>query len=144
MSRSVEWWDKWMLGLSEYVSSASKDPSTKVGAVIVDKKRRIVSLGYNGFPIGIDDSIERLENRDIKYKLIVHAERNALLFSRSDLVGCTIYTWPFMPCSTCASLIIQSGISRVVSFKSENPRWKDEFSLSESLFKESSVSLVLY
>lgn len=143
--RDESWWDNWFLGLAEYVSSASKDPSTKVGAVIVDDKRRIVSLGYNGLPVGIEDTSERLENRDLKYKLIIHAERNALLFSsRSDLSGCTLYTWPFMPCSSCASLIIQSGVSKVVSIKSDNPRWKEEFSLSEDLFKEASVPIFLY
>lgn len=142
--RTNSWWDKWFLGLAEYVSSASKDPSTKVGSVIVDSKRRIISLGYNGLPTGIEDSHDRLFNRDLKYKLIVHAERNALLFSRSKVDGCTIYTWPFMPCSSCASLIIQSGIKRVVSLKSDNPRWSEDFIISSSLFKEASVELLLY
>jgi dCMP deaminase len=143
-SRSNSWWDLWFLGLAEYVASASKDPSTKVGAVIVDSKRRIVSLGYNGLPAGIEDTEERLSNRELKYKLIVHAERNALLFSNSKVENCTIYTWPFMPCSSCASLIIQSGISRVVSLNSENPRWLEDFFLSTRLFSEASVDLVLY
>lgn len=142
--RDNSWWDRWFLGLAEYTSSASKDPSTKVGSVIVDSKRRIVSLGYNGLPAGIEDTDERLNNRDLKYKLIVHAERNALLFSNSKVEGCTIYTWPFMPCSSCASLIIQSGISRVVSLNSENPRWLEDFYLSTRLFKEASVELTLY
>jgi len=143
-SRSNSWWDLWFLGLAEYVASASKDPSTKVGSVIVDSKRRIVSLGYNGLPAGIEDTEERLSNRELKYKLIVHAERNALLFSNSKVENCTIYTWPFMPCSSCASLIIQSGISRVVSLNSENPRWLEDFFLSTRLFSEASVDLVLY
>jgi dCMP deaminase len=143
-SRSDSWWDLWFLGLAEYVASASKDPSTKVGSVIVDSKRRIVSLGYNGLPTGIEDTEERLSNRELKYKLIVHAERNALLFSNSKVENCTIYTWPFMPCSSCASLIIQSGISRVVSLNSENPRWLEDFFLSTRLFSEASVDLVLY
>lgn len=142
--RSVSWWDHWFLGLAEYVASASKDPSTKVGSVIVDSKRRIISLGYNGLPAGIEDTEERLSNRELKYKLIVHAERNALLFSNSKVEGCTIYTWPFMPCSSCSSLIIQAGISRVVSLNSENPRWLEDFFLSTRLFNEASVDLVLY
>jgi dCMP deaminase len=143
-SRPDSWWDNWFLGLAEYVSSASKDPSTKVGSVIVDPRRRIVSLGYNGFPAGIEDTEERLFNRELKYKLVVHAERNALMFSNSKVEGCTIYTWPFMPCSSCASLIIQSGITRVVSLNSQNPRWVEDFNLSTSLFKEASVGLTLY
>lgn len=142
--RSNSWWDLWFLGLAEYTASASKDPSTKVGSVIADSKRRIISLGYNGLPAGIEDTDERLLNRDLKYKLIVHAERNALLFSNSKVENCTIYTWPFMPCSSCASLIIQSGINRVVSLKSDNPRWVEDFTLSCHLFKEASVEVVLY
>ena len=87
-------WNKWFLGLAEYVSTASKDPSTKVGAVIVDDERRVVSLGYNGLPRGVDDTEERLNNRDLKYRIIVHAERNSLLFARGSVKGCTIYTYP--------------------------------------------------
>lgn len=142
--RSDSWWDNWFLGLAEYTSSASKDPSTKVGSVIVDKRRRIISLGYNGLPAGIEDCEDRLLNRELKYKLIVHAERNALLFSSSSVEGCSIYTWPFMPCSACASLIIQSGIKRVVSIDSNNPRWIEDFNLSKTLFEEAKVQLVLY
>ena len=142
--RTAEWWDRWFLTLAHYTSSASKDPSTKVGSVIVDQRRRVVSLGYNGFPAGIEDTEERLLNRDIKYKLIIHAERNALMFANSKVDGCTIYTWPFMPCSSCASLIIQSGIKRVVSVDSNNLRWADDFELSVSLLSESGVDLKLY
>jgi dCMP deaminase len=129
--------------MAEYASSASKDPSTKVGSIVVDNKKRVVSVGYNGLPMGVKDTEERLHNRELKYKLIVHAERNALLFSNSSVENCTIYTWPFMPCSSCAALIIQSGISNVVSLNSENPRWMEEFELSKQLFKESGVNLYL-
>ncbi|NCA14162.1 MAG: hypothetical protein EBS89_08535, partial [Proteobacteria bacterium] len=75
-------WDRWFLGLAHYVSTASKDPSTKVGAVIVDAERRVVSVGYNGLPRGVEDSEERLHNREVKYKMIIHAERNAILFAQ--------------------------------------------------------------
>ena len=138
-----EKWDKRFLGLAEHVSAWSKDPSTKVGAVITDCNNRIISIGYNGFPKGVDDSTERLENREIKYKIVIHGERNALLFARRDLKDCKIYTWPFMPCSPCASMIIQSGISEVISTFSDNPRWIEDFKLSETLFKEAGVKLRL-
>ena len=144
MKRTKEWWDLWYLDLAKQISTASKDPSTKVGAVIVDGKNRIVSVGYNGFPVGIEDTEERLNNREIKYKIVIHAERNSLLFAKGSVENCTIYTWPFMPCSVCAGMIIQSGISRVVSFKSENPRWEEEFKLSKELFTESGVKLALF
>jgi dCMP deaminase len=144
MGRGIEWWDKWFLGLATYISTASKDPSTQVGAVITDDKNRIVSMGYNGLPRGIEDSVERLDNRELKYKMIIHAERNALLFAGRPLNGCTIYTHPFAPCTVCAGLIIQAGISRVVSFKNDNPRWLEDINISATLFKEAGVDFVLY
>ncbi len=82
-----EKWDKRFLELAKHVSLWSKDPSTKTGSVIVDQKRRVVSGGYNGLPIGVEDLDERLNNREIKYKMIVHCERNALLFANRDLGG---------------------------------------------------------
>jgi dCMP deaminase len=136
-------WNMWLLGLAKYISTASKDPSTKVGAVIVDEDRRIVSLGYNGLPRGVDDSHERLNDRDLKYKLIVHAERNALLFARGSVKGCTLYTYPMMPCATCASMVIQSGIKKVVAPQSDNPRWQGDFTLSLQLFSEAGVEVQL-
>jgi dCMP deaminase len=135
-------WDYRFLDLAELVSSWSKDPSTKVGAVITHGNR-VVSLGYNGFPSQISDD-ERLNNREEKYKIIIHAERNAMLFAQRDLAGCTIYTYPFMPCASCASIIIQSGIRRIVSYKDMPDRWKENFELSRSIFLESNVEVDLY
>src|SRR5947209_6370685 len=86
----VEKWHRRFLGLAEYVSQWSKDVSTKVGAVILDSDKRVVSLGYNGFARGVMDTAERLNCRDLKYKMIVHAERNAIIFARQDLRKCTI------------------------------------------------------
>lgn len=147
MSRSVkarvEKWDRRFLDLAQFISAWSKDPSTKVGAVITDARNRIVSTGYNGLPRGVDDSDERLQNRDLKYKMIVHGERNAILFAGRSVDSCTLYTYPFMPCSVCAAMVIQSGINRVVSYYSDNPRWVEDFKLSQELFKEAGVELVL-
>ena len=137
-------WDLRFLGLSNYISSWSKDPSTRVGSVIVDEDRRVVSVGYNGLAKGVEDLEERLNDRDIKYKIIVHAERNAILFSNRSLKGCTLYTWPFMSCSTCASMVIQSGISRVVAPETDNPRWVEDFKLSKKMFEEAGVNVCLY
>ena len=140
---SKEEWDYRFLDMASLISTWSKDPSTKVGAVVVDEDRIIVSLGYNGFPFGIcDDKI--LDNREIKYKMVVHAECNALLFSPEPPLGCTIYTYPFMPCPKCAGMIIQAGIDRVVSYESDNYRWKDDFNLSREMFKEAGVDLLEY
>jgi len=133
-------WDRRFLDMAELVASWSKDPSTQVGAVIVDDGRRVISVGYNGFPVGISDDW-RLDNRRTKYKIVVHAECNALLFTPKSLVDCTIYTHPFMPCPQCAGMIIQSGISRVVSYESDNERWNEDFELSRQMFREADVVL---
>ena len=144
MSRTTEWWDHWFLGMSEYVSTASKDPSTKFGAVIVDQDRRIVSTGYNGFAKGIEDKEDLLLDREKKYKLIVHGEMNAIVFAQRSLKGCTLYTTPLLPCSTCASVVIQSGITRVVSWTTDNPRWLESIELSQQMFVEAGVECLVY
>ena len=138
-------WDTRFLDLAEHISKWSKDPSTKVGAVIVDSQRRIVSTGYNGFPVGVMDSYDRLTNRDNKYEMIIHAEANAILFAHQRMNDMTLYTTPFQPCSRCASLIIQSGISRVISYEIEESknRWVDSFKLAKELFDEAGVELLL-
>jgi dCMP deaminase len=136
-------WDKRFIDLAEHIASWSKDPSTKVGAVIVDEKKRIVSVGYNGFSAGVNDSHERYDNREMKYEMIIHGEINAILFANQDLHGCTLYTWPFMPCSRCASIVIQKGINRVVAPINNDNRWEKSFTLSKELFNESNVKLDL-
>lgn len=136
-------WDKRFLDMAQLVSTWSKDPSTKVGAVITDWHNRIVSIGYNGFPAGIKDN-ERLEQREKKYEMIVHAEMNAILFSNRDLQECTLYTYPFEPCSRCASIIIQSGIARVVSYLNTDKRWEESFELSRKMFSEAGVEIDYY
>lgn len=141
--KDVKKWDRRFLEMAEFVSCWSKDPSTKVGAVITDEKNRVVSIGYNGLPQGVEDTDERLNNRELKYKLIVHGERNAILFAGRSVEGCTLYTWPFMPCATCAGMVIQAGIQRVVAPYSDNPRWQEDFKLTEQLFSEAGVMLVL-
>ena len=93
--------------------------------------------------MGVHDNIERLENRDIKYEMIVHGEINAIVFARQDLTNTTLYTYPFMPCSRCASIVIQSGIKTVVAPFNDNPRWKDSFEITQTLFAEAGVELIL-
>lgn len=135
-------WDKRFLELAKLVGSWSKDPSTQVGAVIVDENNRIVSLGYNGFPRRVEDN-DRLLDREEKYDIIVHAEVNALMFANKSVERCTLYTWPFQPCSRCAGLIIQSGIKRVVSVVQHDKRWEKNFKIARQLFDESGIILEL-
>ena len=101
-------WDRRFFDLAFYIAGWSKDPSTKVGAVVVDPgNRRIVSTGFNGFPLGVEDTEARLENREVKYEMVVHAEQNALLFAGPQAIGCTLYVTPLPPCARCAVIIIQ-------------------------------------
>lgn len=137
-------WDKRYLEMARLVSTWSRDPSTQTGAVIVDQQNRVVSVGFNGFARGVDDSPERYNNRDLKYKIIVHCERNAIIYAGRHLDGCVLYTCPFMSCSTCASMVIQSGIKRCVAPsipEEKRARWADDMALAEQLFKEARVRL---
>ena len=134
-------WNRRFMDLAQHVSDWSKDPSTQAAAVIVDPDRRVVSFGYNGLPRKVQDLPERYDNRELKYKMILHAERNALLFAREPLKGYTIYVYPMMPCATCASMIIQAGISTVIAPYGNNPRWQVDFELSKQLFDEAGLDL---
>ena len=136
-------WNRRFLALAEHIATWSKDPSTKVGAVIVDADRRIISTGYNGFPRDVEDLDQRLNNRDVKYEMIVHGEINAIVFANQNLQGTTLYTWPFMPCSRCAGIVIQSGIRTVVAPYNDNPRWQASFELTEQMFREAGVRLIV-
>ena len=137
---SVEKWDKRFMDMAKLVSTWSKDPSTKVGAVIADSDKRVVSVGYNGFPKKISDNC-RLNSRETKYNIVIHAEMNALAFANKTVDSCTLYTYPFEPCPRCAGMIIQCGITRIVSLANQNERWEKDFELSRKLFRESNVVL---
>lgn len=139
-------WDRFYMGMAQYMASKSKDPSTQVGAVIT-KDNRVVSTGYNGFARGVEDTEERLTNRELKYKLVIHAEENAAAFASEPLTGCTLYTWPFMTCTPCASRMSQHGIARHVaphiSVMPEDvqERWKDNLELAEQVHGESKIQV---
>lgn len=136
-------WDLRFLDLAKTVATWSKDPSTQCGAVIADWQHRIVSLGFNGLPRGIPDVSELLAVRDVKYKIILHAEINALTFARGRAAGCTLYTWPIRPCPGCASLAVQHEIARVVSPDTWHERFGDDFALTERLLTDAGVMLNL-
>lgn len=141
--------DLGFLGDAEHVAKHSKDPSTQVGAVVVRPDRTVASSGFNGFPRGVKDLPERYENRDVKYKLVVHAEQNAIVTAREPLHGYTMYS-TLSPCHECAKLIIQAGIKRVVAPRPSDEeaqrrgeRWQDSHSWAAMLFAEAGVELVL-
>ena len=134
-------WDRRFLDMARLVAGWSKDPSTKVGAVIADPHNRVVSVGYNGFPRGVPDDEAQLADRDMRLSLTLHAERNAILFARRDLTGCTLYC-THHPCASCAAEIIQAGIGRVVWLPQEGgfaTRWALDFPRARMAFRGADV-----
>jgi dCMP deaminase len=138
-------WDTRFLGLAAHISAWSKDPSSQVGAVITDGNR-IISLGYNGFAAGVEDKVERLDDRACKLNLTIHAEENAMIFAKRDLTGCTVYvTHP--PCPRCASKLIQEEVGRVVYIAPSEDflsRWADDLELSSEMYREAGVEVTSY
>lgn len=136
-------WDRRFLDLVALVASWSKDPSTQVGAAIVDGKNRVVSLGFNGFPRAVADVPV---DRDEKLRRTIHAEENALLFAQRSVEGCTIYlTHP--PCARCAAKLIQAGIARVVAAQASAEfanRWADDIASSALMFEQAGFEFVEY
>ena len=118
-------WNKYFMALALLSAQRSKDPNTKVGACIVTPENKIVGIGYNGMPIGLDDSIMPWERSaesqlDTKYPYVCHAELNAILNSIKDINGCTLYVTLY-PCNECAKAIIQSGIKKLVYHTNKYP-----------------------
>lgn len=137
-------WDEYFMGVALLSAKRSKDPNTKVGACIVNQKKRIVGIGYNGLPCGCDDlsfpwvNDKSINELDTKYPYVVHAESNAILNSTTNLDGCSLYVSLF-PCNECAKLIIQSGIKHIVYM---NDKYKDSPSniASRRMFDASGVT----
>ena len=136
-------WHKRFQEVAEHISTWSKDPSTQVGAVIVNPDRVIVGTGYNGFARGVKDSTKRLNDREEKYPRVIHAEINAILNANGSVKGCVLYTWPFPCCCPCSALVIQSGIKMVVSPKDIPDRWKETVEMGMEMYKEAGVRVQL-
>lgn len=113
MSTSQHDWDEYFLKIAETVALKSKDPSSKMGCVIVDPNKRVVSVGYNGMIQGSDESKMTLSERPMKYYFVIHAEMNALLYAHRDLTGCTVYNLT-ATCENCLKHCLQAGIKRFV------------------------------
>ncbi len=135
------WFDRYMQ-LAELIATWSKDPSTKVGAVVVGKNRRNIAVGYNGFPKGIADD-SRLANREAKYKLVQHAERNVLDNARFNLEGATLITTLF-PCHECAKSIVSRGIAIVVTKPApDREPWKSSAETATNIFEEVGIKVFI-
>ena len=140
-------WDRRFLRIAEEVASWSKDPGTKVGCVLVSNKR-ILSVGFNGFPHTLSDSLTLYEDRDYKLAVTVHAEANAIMNAAKNgakTQSCTAYV-TFPPCSQCAASLIQAGVEKVVCPDPETApeRWRASFKLGNEMLYNSGVKLLYY
>lgn len=140
---SVLSWNQYFMAMAHLAAFRSKDPNTQVGACIVNPQKRVVGLGYNGFPHGCSDDVYPWEREgdllETKYPYVVHAELNAILNSIQNLAGCTLYVSLF-PCHECAKAIIQSGISKVV-YESDKYNGTEDNTASKRMFQDAGVIL---
>lgn len=139
-------WDERFCRLAEHVSFWSKD-KTQVGAVLFSKKGGDITIGYNGFPMGVEDSVDRLMDTDTKLEIVVHAEVNAIIAAGSRARGATLYVWGKPICSRCAGPIIQAGIKKVVCLKPEigtDSKWDKSGKIAEKMFKEAGINIQYY
>ena len=137
-------WDHRFLALAEHIADWSKDPSTQVGAVIIHtRSKRVISTGFNGFPAGVEDTRERLDDRETKYEMVVHAEQNALMFAGERAEGGSLYVHPLPPCARCAVMIIQAGIVRVVCDQPDfgDERWGEQAKIADSMLREAGLAV---
>lgn len=137
-------WDERFFELALMVAGWSKDTSTKTGAVIV-RDRQILSVGYNGFPRGVDDSVSERYERPQKYEFTEHAERNSVynaVYNGVSLKGATIYS-TLCPCTDCCRAIIQTGIIEVITPTPDNAseKWKESFKVSKEMFDEAGITV---
>jgi len=147
-------WDKYFINLALENAKMSKDPATQAGAVIVGPDREVRSMGYNGLPRGIADSPERLNDKELKRSLIVHAEMNAILHAARIGVStrdCTLYlaltdetgeVWGGPPCLRCTVEIIQAGITEIVAkpFKNTDSHWTTSVEQARELLLEAKLA----
>ena len=136
-------WYKRYIDLAKETASWSKDPSRKIGAVIIGEQGQVISMGYNGFPRGIADTDERLNNRETKYKYVVHAELNCIfnaIHNNASPVGSSIYVTGLPVCNECAKAIIQVGIKNVIMDTKPIDNWKESGETALELFAEAGVN----
>ncbi len=137
-------WHKRFLELAAHVAQWSRDPEKKVGAVIVRPDKTIASLGFNGFPRGVEDNDARYQDKALKRELTTHAEINAILHAREPLHGYTLYVWPLAPCVRCAASIIQSGVTHVVTVPLKtDSNWATTLELANTIFSEAGITVTM-
>lgn len=137
-------WDDYFMTMAYLVAMRSKDKSTHIGAVVVDKRNRVMSTGYNSFPTGINDDVDERQERPEKYYWFEHAERNAIYNAGRSLEDCRMYT-NGVPCMDCARAVVQAGIKEVIvdgNWDSSNDEmWMEHNKRSIVLFHEAGVTV---
>ena len=141
------WGDRY-ISLAKEISTWSKDPSTKVGAVVIGNNGEVLSQGYNGFPRSIKDTPQRLKDSEKKYNLVVHAEMNAIYnasLNGVSLKGSTLYVYGLPICNECAKGVIQVGIDKVIATRPAdyNKEWDESIKDAKALFKEAEVEYII-
>lgn len=134
-------WDHRFFQLARTVATWSKDPEKKVGCVAVAPDKRQIVMGYNGFPAGVDDDA-RLFNKEVKNELTVHAEANCIVNAAVLIKGWTMYVTK-APCTTCATMIMNAGIAKIVCPKPEGS-WSHTQALAISLLTTTNIAVVFY
>lgn len=139
-------WDECFMRMAHVIAERSKDPSSQVGAVVVDSNNVVLGMGYNGFPRGIESDELPWEREggflNTKYAYICHAEENAIYNASGSVSGCRIYAALF-PCNECAKTIIQNGITEVV-FESDKYHEVDAFTAARRLFEAAGIKCRQY
>ena len=141
-------WDLHYLNLAKEISTWSKDPSTKIGAVAVGKHGQILATGYNGFPRGIEDSVDRLTNRETKYSYMIHGEMNCIYnatLTGVSLDNATLYVHGLPVCSDCAKGVAQVGIKKVFACHpvTISSKWEQSNLLTKSIFEEIDIDYMI-
>ena len=139
-------WHKRYLKLAKEVATWSRDPSRKIGAVTVGSIGEVLSQGYNGFPRGINDSDERYNDRETKYRYVVHAEMNCIYnatYTGTSLADSTLYVHGLPVCSECAKGIIQTGIKEVFWTVDEDipDRWTNSYATTKNMLREAGINI---
>lgn len=144
----IDDWDLYFFKVANLIAMKSKDPSSQVGSVII-KDKHILTTGFNGFCMGVNDNKERYNNRELKYRLVAHSEFNACIIASKfgiSLQNSTMYTQS-IPCDSCAKAIIQSGVRTVKTLKNceeiwgKFPNWSDSCEITKIMFEEAGISL---
>jgi len=145
-------WHSYYIGLANYVSLKSKDRSTKVGAVFVSENNSVLTVGYNGFPRGVDDDVECRHTRPQKYSYTEHAERNGIYNAAREgikLYGSILYMqWRPLPCVDCTRAVIQAGVKQIigtpVDFPGFSKKWIEQYQEASCMLNEARVGLYEY